>query len=37
MCFQKLLTCLGVKGQTLQESHHQADAVGAGEFQVGRG
>ena len=25
-----------MKSQALQEPHHQADAVGAGEFQVGR-
>jgi hypothetical protein len=25
-----------VQGQTLQQSHHETDAVGTGEFEVGR-
>jgi len=33
---QKLLSCLLVKSQALQQTHNKADAIGAGEFEIGR-
>lgn len=36
MRLQKLLSCLLVKSQALQQTHNKADAVRAGEFEIGR-
>jgi len=37
MGLQKLLSCLLMKGKTLEQSHDETDAVGAGEFEIGWG
>ena len=37
MGLQKLLSCLLMKGKTLEQSHDKTDAVGAGEFEIGWG
>ena len=36
MCLEELLSGQWVQGQALEQSNHKADAIGAGEFEVGR-